>query len=334
MKKRFPAALLLLFMLLCGCHKKTGSPILPLESSMPPVSAAGTVYTPAPAASSTPQTTPSPSPLPTLAPVPTPPGLLGRRHEEKFTLEEICTDSSYTSPRQSLSWYMVEDRETFGKLVTYYVVDIWIRDVTLLRTAFAQDQFKARYIQDIEDISRQTGAIAALSGDFAVYRKKGLVIRNGEVLRKSLDSSRDVGVLYKDGTFACYEAGQVPLEDILSRDPWQSWCFGPSLLTADGSHKSRFHTTVAATNPRAAFGYYEPGHYCFVLVDGRSKKHSLGLTMEELSTLMESLGCCAAINLDGGATAQLSWNHALVNQPSGGGRRINDILYLAPEAQP
>lgn len=139
---------------------------------MPPVSAAGAVYTPAPAASSTPQATPSPSPLPTLAPVPTPPGLLGRRHEEKFTLEEICTDSSYTSPRQSLSWYMVEDRETFGKLVTYYVVDIWIRDVTLLRTAFAQDQFKARYIQDIEDISRQTGAIAALSGDFAVYRKR------------------------------------------------------------------------------------------------------------------------------------------------------------------
>ena len=110
MKKRFPAALLLLFMLLCGCQKKTGSPILPLESSMPPVSAAGTVYTPAPAASSTPQATPSPSPLPTLAPVPTPPGLLGRRYEEKFTLEEICTDSSYTSPRQSLSWYMVEDR--------------------------------------------------------------------------------------------------------------------------------------------------------------------------------------------------------------------------------
>lgn len=311
-----------LMLLLSACQNKTnsGDPIL----SLSPSPSQEVVSSPTP--TSTPTATPVPTVIPTLPPTPKPLGLLGHKYEELFTEEEVYTDTIYSNPDTYCRWYEVYDTETFDKPVTYFVVDIYVQDVTLLKTAFSNDSFSLHY-ETLETVSKNVGAVVAISGDYAANRSSGLVIRNGEVLRTKLDNTRDVGVLYKDGTFACYEAGNVPLDEILSRNPWQSWCFGPSLLTLEGETKTKFNSRVTKTNPRAVFGYYEPGHYCFVLVDGRAGSYSRGVTMSELSQIMYSLGCTAAINLDGGATARLSWNHQLINRPSGN-RYIHDIIYV------
>ena len=84
-------------------------------------------------------------------------------------------------------------------------------------------------------------------------------------------------------------------------------------------------------NPRTAIGYYEPGHYCFVVVDGRGE--SVGVTLSSLSRLMEDLGCKAAYNLDGGDSAQLWWNGEIVSAASNTSRVIGDIIYLLPEGE-
>ena len=39
--------------------------------------------------------------------------------------------------------------------------------------------------------------------------------------------------------------------------------------TEDGKAKTTFTSDVKPKNPRSVIGYYEPGHYCFVQVDGR-----------------------------------------------------------------
>lgn len=325
---------LLALCLLCGCkeNKQDNGEIVSVTPTAPTV--AEVVLTPAstlaPTQEPTPEPTPTPVPtaLPMLPELPNPVGLLGQKYKERFTREVVYTDTSYTSPTISLSWEETYDTETFGKPITYFVVDIYVQDVKQIRTAFAKNErFSPIKYGTLEDISKQVNAVVAISGDYAAWRKKGLVIRNGEVIRTSLDNTRDVGVLYADGTFQCYEINEVPLEEILANDPWQSWCFGPSLLTAEGEPKTKFNSGVTATNPRAAFGYYEPGHYCFVLVDGRAGAYSKGVTMSELSQIVHTLGCTAAVNLDGGATARLSWNHKLVNQPSKL-RTLHDIIYV------
>lgn len=316
-KKMLLSAGLALLMLLCACRTQpdTQDTILALTPS-PAAEAA----TPAPTV------TPVPTALPTLPPLPKRLGLLGHKYEELFTEEEVFTDTVFSSPNAYCRWYEVRDTETFSKPVTYFVVDIYVQDVTLLKTAFSNGSLSVSY-KSLQKISKSVNAVVAISGDYAGARSSGLVIRNGEVLRTKLDNSRDVGVLYADGTFACYEAKNVPLEEILSNNPWQSWCFGPSLLTAEGETKTRFNSNVKGKNPRAVFGYYEPGHYCFIQVDGRQGSYSRGLSMSELSKLVYALGCKAAINLDGGATARLCWNHQLINRPSKD-RPLHDILYL------
>ena len=124
-----------------------------------------------------------------------------------------------------------------------------------------------------------------------------------------------------------FEVGTYSVDEIIRSDPWQTWQFGPALLDENGEPKTKFNTSLIGQNPRCAIGYYEPGHYCFVVVDGRQKGSSLGADVEELSRLMYSLGCKAAYNLDGGTSAQMYFNGKYCNRQRGE-RPIGDIIYF------
>jgi exopolysaccharide biosynthesis protein len=100
------------------------------------------------------------------------------------------------------------------------------------------------------------------------------------------------------------------------------------MLLKDGQPMETFNSKENPLNPRTAIGYYEPGHYCFVVVDGR-QTDSKGMTTKDLSKLFYSLKCKAAFNLDGGQSAEMAFMGKLYNTPFGGGRAINDIVYIA-----
>ena len=100
-------------------------------------------------------------------------------------------------------------------------------------------------------------------------------------------------------------------------------------LDENGNAQTDLRTNVGKPNPRCAIGYYEPGHYCFVVVDGRQSDWSWGLTMDDLSLLMHNLGCKVAYNLDGGSTAQLYFEGGIYNRPCHTDREISDIVYIA-----
>ena len=92
------------------------------------------------------------------------------------------------------------------------------------------------------------------------------------------DNNRySICALYSDGTMDTFDAKDYRIDDIKAKDPVQVWSFGPVLLDEDGTVRDKYQvsSTVAQRNPRSAVGYYEPGHYCFVVVDGR-QKHSAG----------------------------------------------------------
>ncbi len=283
--------------------------------------------TPAPTLSSPLLFSPAPDPESTAIPT-TPPtpanGLLGGKYAWRFTDEATLTDHTYSDPSVSITWDMYRDELSYSKSVTFYVADVLVQDISSLTTAFAKGSFSAGGRKNMETIARNNHCIVAISGDFARWHRNGLIVRNGEVFRKARFTS-DLGVLYKNGVMETYEPGTISLDEIMEKDPWQSWHFGPELLDHNGQPKTRFNTSVGGRNPRSVIGYYEPGHYCFVLVDGRQKNYSLGLTMKELSRLMYALGCTRAYNLDGGATAHMTWRNKVINSPSKD-RLVNDII--------
>ena len=108
-----------------------------------------------------------------------------------------------------------------------------------------------------------------MTGDYYSARSQGIVVRNGTLYRDVPNT--DVCVLYNDGEMKTYDSAIFNLTDAVTRGIWQSWSFGPPLLDENGGKLSEFNSTLTDRHPRSAIGFYAPGHYCFVVVDGRQK---------------------------------------------------------------
>ena len=108
---------------------------------------------------------------------------------------------------------------------------------------------------------------------------------------------------------------------------YQTWVFGPALLDENGHAKTKFRSQVQAKNPRSVLGYYEPGHYAFLLVDGRSQSCA-GITLADLSQFCEDLGFTSAYNLDGGQSSVLASQSGAIDNPFRDGRAVSDILAI------
>jgi exopolysaccharide biosynthesis protein len=76
------------------------------------------------------------------------------------------------------------------------------------------------------------------------------------------------------------------------------------------------HASFKARNPRTAAGISRNGkRLILVVVDGRQKGYSDGMTLRELANLMLMLGARDAINLDGGGSSTLLYRDRAAPAP-------------------
>lgn len=251
---------------------------------------------------------------------------LRERWSEQFTDTVVSTASSYKSPNVSIT-VSENTRSLSGGEATYYMADIYVADMTAFQTVLAQNTYGTGFRQSILDMANGSGALLAINGDYYGNSRQGVVIRNG-VAYRAASTDCDVCVVYQDGTMRTMNGASFDLDEAVAQGAWQAWTFGPALLSADGEAIDAFSSTnrLISRNPRTALGYLAPGHFCFVVVDGRGE--SDGVTLPELSQLMQSLGCSVAYNLDGGNSSEMVFADERVNAPSGGGRESSDCLII------
>lgn len=284
--------------------------------------------------------TPEPSPVAVPTPEPTPTEDLRTpwqiQFAEHFTGEPVMTDHSYTSPLISIDIQTQTRSISHGRTAVCHVADIYLSSPEQLKTYTANEEMAYFSVQDFADMDKAAHAILSVSGDCYSFQQYGFLMRNGQLYMDDMPYC-DILVLYSDGRMAAYARGEYTVEDVVADGAVQVWCFGPSLLDADGhakpySYYDTISVTVNQVNPRCAIGYYEPGHYCFVVVDGRQDNYSHGILLPELAELFEELGCKMAYNLDGGGTAVMYFNHEpFSKQSNGGDRQIGDIVYVTEE---
>ena len=107
----------------------------------------------------------------------------------------------------------------------------------------------------------------------------------------------------------------------------------PELL--DGGVRVRDDTPAASfaesRHPRTAVGW-DPstGRLWLVVVDGRQGSYSTGMSLAELSGLLEALGAREALNLDGGGSSVMVVRGRAVSRPSDetGERRVVNALVV------
>lgn len=190
----------------------------------------------------------------------------------------------------------------------YFVYDIYIRNIENFYTVSAETRkpFKTLMAQG----AKGGTVVAAVNGDYMGNTNHVLVsVRNGAIYRAPEMTESDICVLYYNGVMKNYTPEEYDRAAILEGKPYQIWNFGPSLLDGEGKAITEYNTraydtgVVEQRNPRTAIGYYEPGHYFFLAVDGRSSD-SGGATMDQLAAICEGLGAKIAYNMDGGDSAQ------------------------------
>ena len=266
-----------------------------------------------------------------------------KKFADKFTDQVVSTDKSYTSPNVSvqLSYYQYDTgkldksdsgkHKKYGTKISCVLADIYVGDITCLQTAFAKDTYGVGYSEKLTDMSARMKSVLAVNGDSYSnnrHEDNGTIIRNG-VIYRNRQTTEETCVLNWDGTMDIYPPGQVELQQLVDRGAYQSWIFGPGLLDECGKAKDTFLTWdyIRQSHPRTAIGYYEPGHYCLLLVDGRQKS-SRGMFLDEMARVFEDLGCRAAYNLDGGHCSFMTLKDQVANHPYKPEHKVEDGIFI------
>lgn len=234
---------------------------------------------------------------------------LYRSHDVFLTIQEIDTMLEHPDWEQPFK-------------VQYYIYDIYVRNIDNLFTGYSTGlRYPADKLIDMTEKEENVSVVAAVNGDYMANLNHCLLCeRNGSVLRDIPENiESDICVLYYDGTMETLSPSEYDWNSIKAKVPYQIWNFGPGLLDGDGKALEKFDSSaydwnvVDSSHPRTSIGYYEPGHYNFVVVDGRSGD-SHGVKMTQLAQIQQSLGCKAAYNMDGGDSAQAYFDDTVIRE--------------------
>lgn len=255
-----------------------------------------------------------------------PGNLLGERHLDRFSYQGTrMKNDGYQSRDVSVSVVRAA-REDY----VYLVADVYVQYVESFQTAFAGGAYLGGR-ELTQQIAKDNGAILAVNGDGYSSQKLGPMVRNGIWYRNTMDRGTDVCVLYRNGELRTFAAGSVTAQELEQSDVYQTWTGGPRLLSDDGKPLTSIHSErlLDSHSARTAIGYYEPGHYCFVVVDGSQNPDSNGASLSQLAELFGALGCKQAYLLYGGNSSVMATQDKVLNTNPGGGRTVSDIVYLS-----
>ncbi len=221
---------------------------------------------------------------------------------------------------------VIERKYDATQPLTWFETEIWTDTEAgeMLRTIWNDDEKRAKVRADAAETALKHGVVFATNTDYFTYRvdvgangrNTGLVIRNGEILyddpypeKKATNPNYfpnlDMVAFFEDGSLDVFRSHEITAKELVEKGAYDVYSFGPYLMK-DGKLSQQAYDAGDSKNPRCALGMVEPGHYVYIMVEGRMEKtRSQGITMKELAKLMRAKGCENAINLDGGQTAVL-----------------------------
>ena len=251
-----------------------------------------------------PEETPTPTPTPTPAP---------GDFSAVFPTEDtgVDADYSYQSENVRVAVDKVQENE-----VTYFVADVWVKNIENLRSAFAKGEYGTGITAWPADMAEENNAIVAISGDYYGARQRSVVIRNGVLYREEMLD--DICVLYYDGRMET-----TPKRSSTWKRPLARACGrrGRSAPRCWGKTAKLWKNSIplfSCAIPAAPSATTSPATTAWSRwTAGRAAipAHDAGRSFQPVRLF----GCKVAYNLDGGATAAMVYEGEVISQPSGGG---------------
>lgn len=215
-----------------------------------------------------------------------------------------------------------------------HFAEVTIAHPSQIRTAWAGRSVGTSAVFSPLLIAEDINAVVAINGDFAGYRKEGIIIRQGQEVRYN-PCGWSALLIDIDGNFHIVpdKEAQAVMDEY---NIVNSFAFGPSLVVKgeieynlDKSAGDDPPMLNRSLHPRTAIGQLGELRYLLCCVEGR-RKETRGVNIEQLAKIMYDKSCAQAYTLDGGQSTSLIINNNLVNIPLwGGNRKLSEILFFA-----
>jgi N-acetylmuramoyl-L-alanine amidase len=143
-------------------------------------------------------------------------------------------------------------------------------------------------------------------------RGYGAFIDNTDNLPEKESSQRYTDLTYKDGKLAIGTGGDFTIGTsygLISRG------------ITDFKNSTWWTAIMNARHPRSMAGCLSNGNNVFIVVDGRWRNLSLGMTAQQQAALGHELGCVELVNFDGGGSSEIIIGDYIKNRPSDGHER-------------
>ena len=218
-----------------------------------------------------------------------------------------------------------------------HLARVTIADPSQLRTAPAYD-FSRDQTAPTTTIAQRVNAVLAINGDYYSYQatRGGYMIRQGQMYINKPIKGRDVLVIAGNGDF--YIEREINDETLAKYDALggivNSFNFGPGIII-DGELCDRFKSVYNMAEDKAARAcicQVERGklEYLCVVSEGTDDSKGGGLTLEEFTNYVATLGVQNAYNLDGGNSSALIYLGEKINAKANPRHRpLSDIIYFA-----
>lgn len=177
-------------------------------------------------------------------------------------------------------------------------------------------------------LAEKYGAVAAVNGGFfnmrAPYGSISYIRVDNEEISPNKFGNPANGNVGRDsrlkGSVVCFK-GQLYVVKADDIKAWEKYIeaedvltTGPMLLIGGEDEFVAENSFNKTRHPRTAAGRRLDGTAVLVTVDGRHAE-AAGASMWELQSMMRWLGCCDAINLDGGGSTAMVVSGKIVNHP-------------------
>lgn len=235
--------------------------------------------------------------------------------------------------------------QTFGKNATVkvyslteagyrgYMAKVRLHNPHALKVVLANDKAVSNGETTSHAAKRKGAILAVNAGGF--YRTEdgklavlGTTVVDGKIVTFSTNTNLSFVGFNKQGRLV---GGKVTSREQLERmDVLQGASFLPTLL--QGGKRMPIPRDWANTRqPRTLIGHFTNGDLLFIVIDGRRKGWSNGVTLEEAQSKLLEFKVRDAYNLDGGGSSTFYYKGKVLNRPSDGRERpVTSSIVVLP----
>ena len=213
--------------------------------------------------------------------------------------------------------------------------EIIVKDGSQIRRVISGNEYRRFDWETPTQMSQRTNAVLGMTGDFYMFRACGIMVYQGQVYRDTPESLHHL-FFTNSGEMLLTKSYEVAGEDaaayVAEHDVNFSLAFGPVII--ENGEKLPMPNYLVGEfyddYPRAAIGEVDPLHFIVMTVGEEGPRENQTVTLPEAQQYIWEKGVHKAYSLDGGKTANMTFNGELTNDPRYREERtMSDMFYFA-----